>query len=134
MKHVPPAASFPAVQRQAAGVHLMGDLHGCLCDHRLMHDAAHLEAFCQERVSAAGLTPVGSLFHRFDEGGGVTGVVVLAESHLSVHTWPESGYVTLDVFVCNHSADNGPKAQQLFDALLTAFNPREPHLRRVDRV
>ena len=64
MKHVPPAASFPAVQRQAAGVHLMGDLHGCLCDHRLMHDAAHLEAFCQERVTAAGLTPVGSLFHR----------------------------------------------------------------------
>ena len=98
-----------------------------------MQDAPALEALCRAEVAAAGLTPVGSLFHRFDEGGGVTGVVVLAESHLSVHTWPESGYVTLDVFVCNHSADNGPKAQQLFDALLTAFNPREPHLRRVDR-
>jgi len=133
MKHVPPAASLPAVQRQAAGLHLMGDLHGCRCDSRLMRDAAHLESFCTERVTAAGLTPVGSLFHGFGAGGGVTGVVVLAESHLSVHTWPESGYVTLDVFVCNHSADNGPKAQRLFDALQAAFNPREPHLRRVER-
>jgi len=123
----------PVPQRQATGLHLIGDLYGCLCDSRLMLDAAHLESFCKERVAAAGLTTVGSLFHSFGEGGGVTGVVVLAESHLSVHTWPESGYVTLDVFVCNHSADNGPKAQQLFDALLTAFNPREPHLRRVDR-
>lgn len=130
-----PAASrpVPAVQRQAAGLHLMGDLHGCRCDSRLLHDAAHLEAFCKQSVAAAGLTPVGSLFHSFGAGGGVTGVVVLAESHLSVHTWPESGYVTLDVFVCNHSADNGPKAQQLFDALQAAFNPCEPHLRRVER-
>lgn len=136
MKPVLSVAPSPALaaQRQAAGLHLMGDLHGCGCDSRLMRDAAHLETFCRERVAAAGLTPVGSLFHSFGAGGGVTGVVVLAESHLSVHTWPESGYVTLDVFVCNHSADNGPKAQQLFDALLAAFNPREPHLRRVERV
>ncbi len=89
----------PVPQRQATGLHLIGDLYGCLCDSRLMLDAAHLESFCRERVAAAGLTTVGSLFHSFGEGGGVTGVVVLAESHLSIHTWPEAGYVTLDVYV-----------------------------------
>ena len=84
-------------------------------------------------MAAAELTAVGSLFHSFGEGGGVTGVVVLAESHLSIHTWPEAGYVTLDVYVCNYSTDNRPKAQQLFDDIQAAFSPADPHLHRVER-
>lgn len=123
----------PAVARSATGLHLIGDLYGCLCDSRLMLDAPYLENFCRERVAAAGLTTVGSLFHSFGKGGGVTGVVVLAESHLSIHTWPEAGYVTLDVYVCNYTENNRPKAQKLFDDLLAAFNPNDPHLHRVDR-
>ena len=119
--------------RLATGLHLIGDLYGCVCDRRLMYDAAYLENFCKESVAAAGLTTVGSLFHAFGEDGGVTGVVVLAESHLSIHTWPESGYVTLDVYVCNYTENNRPKAQKLFNALQAAFNPSEPRLHRVDR-
>ena len=119
--------------RQAPGLHLIGDLHGCRGDSRLMLDAAHLEAFCRQRVAAAGLAAVGSLFHGFGEGGGVTGVVVLAESHLSVHTWPESRHVTLDVFVCNYTANNRPKAQALFDALQAAFEPGDLRVHRVER-
>lgn len=121
------------VARSATGLHLIGDLYGCLCDSRLMLDADYLENFCKDRVAEAGLTSVGSLFHSFGEGGGVTGVVVLAESHLSLHTWPESGYVTVDVYVCNYTSDNRPKAQKLFDDLMAAFNPNEPHLHRVER-
>ncbi len=135
MKHfdqVVPITASP-VPRQATGLHLIGDLYGCLCDSRLMLDAPFLEAFCKERVEAAGLSSVGSLFHSFGEGGGVTGVVVLAESHLSIHTWPESGYVTLDVYVCNYSTNNRPKAQKLFDDLQAAFSPNDPHLHRVER-
>lgn len=128
---IPIPAAVP--QRQATGLHLIGDLYGCLCDSRLMLDAGYLDAFCKERVAAAGLSTVGSLFHSFGEGGGVTGVVVLAESHLSIHTWPEAGYVTLDVYVCNYTENNRPKAQKLFDDLLAAFNPNDPHLHRVDR-
>lgn len=118
---------------QAAGLHLIGDLHGCRCDTRLMLDMDHLEAFCKASVVSAGLTAVGSLFHRFADGGGVTGVVVLAESHLSIHTWPETGYVALDVYVCNYSGDNRTKAQQLFDSLQAAFNPGSAHWQCVDR-
>ncbi|GAB2732682.1 adenosylmethionine decarboxylase [Melaminivora jejuensis] len=123
----------PAPQRQATGLHLIGDLYGCLCDSRLMLDAEYLENFCKERVAEAGLTTVGSLFHSFGEDGGVTGAVVLAESHLAIHTWPESGYVTLDVYVCNYTENNRPKAQKLFDDLQAAFNPNDPHLHAVDR-
>lgn len=126
-------ATHPTPRRLATGLHLIGDLYGCRCDSRLMRDAKYLEKFCKECVAGAGLTSVGSLFHSFGEGDGVTGVVVLAESHLSIHTWPESGYVTLDVYVCNYTENNRPKAQKLFNALQTAFNPSDPHLHRVDR-
>ena len=132
-------ASAPAttrlrpMARKAPGLHLIGDLHGCRCDARLMHDAAHLQDFCQRAVADAGLTTVGALFHSFGEGAGVTGVVVLAESHLSIHTWPEDGYVTLDVYVCSYSTDNSASAQQLVDTVAAAFGPTEPHLHRVER-
>ena len=128
---IPIPAAAP--HRQATGLHLIGDLYGCLCDSRLMLDAPYLENFCRERVAAAGLTTVGSLFHSFGEGGGVTGVVVLAESHLSIHTWPEAGYVTLDVYVCSYRQDNSAKAEQLFDTVMQAFAPEQPHLHRVVR-
>lgn len=121
------------VARKAPGLHLIGDLHGCQGDTRLMHDADHLQAFCQQAVQAAGLTTVGALFHSFGEGAGVTGVVVLAESHLSIHTWPEDGYVTLDVYVCSYRSDNSASAQKLFDTVMAAFAPVEPHLHRIER-
>ncbi|MDO5626394.1 MAG: adenosylmethionine decarboxylase [Pseudomonadota bacterium] len=98
-----------------------------------MHDPAHLEQFCKQAVKTAGLTTVGALFHSFGDGAGVTGVVVLAESHLSIHTWPEDGYVTLDVYVCSYSTDNSASAQKLFDTVANAFAPAEPHLHRVER-
>lgn len=132
-------ASAPAttrlrpVARKAPGLHLIGDLHGCRCDARLMHDAAYLEDFCKRAVADAGLTTVGALFHSFGEGAGVTGCIVLAESHLSIHTWPEDGYVTLDVYVCSYSTDNRQRAQALFDAVARAFSPAQPHLQRVER-
>jgi S-adenosylmethionine decarboxylase len=128
------AADVPVrVARKAPGLHLIGDLHGCLCDPQLMKDSARLQAFCQRAVADAGLTSVGALFHSFGQGAGVTGVVVLAESHLSVHTWPESHYVTLDVYVCSHSADNRANAQQLFNTVRHAFQPTAPHLQRIER-
>ncbi|MBY0455077.1 MAG: adenosylmethionine decarboxylase [Burkholderiaceae bacterium] len=118
---------------QASGLHLMGDLYGCRCEGSLMLDAIGLENFCLSCVAATGLTAVGSLFHRFGEGGGVTGVVVLAESHLCIHTWPETLYVSLDVYVCNYSSDNRAKAEQLFAQLLAAFNTTDSRLHRVQR-
>lgn len=58
-------------------------------------------ALLVQAATAAGATVVGTQFKAF-EGGGLTGVVLLAESHLSVHTWPEEGFVALDCFTCGH--------------------------------
>ena len=122
-----------AVARKAPGLHLIGDLYGCKGNRQLMVDAVTLENFCKQAVADAGLTAVGSLFHSFGEGEGVTGAVVLAESHLALHTWPEDDYVTRDVYVCSYTNDNSAKAERLFELVMQAFDPSEPHLHRVVR-
>ncbi|AKJ31555.1 S-adenosylmethionine decarboxylase [Caldimonas brevitalea] len=103
-----------------------------------MTDRLALRALCVELVVQAGLQPVGELFHRFtpahpDEAAGVTGVVLLAESHLAIHTWPELGGVTLDVYVCNFSDDNRGRAQALMDSLVRAFKPQRVQRQQLER-
>ena len=109
------------------GLHLTADLHRCRCDSPWLLDAQALARACVDAVNAAGLQAVAELFHTFPATGhgpgGVTATVLLAESHLCVHTWPEQRAVTLDVYVCNFGGDHSAKAQALLDALVALFQP-----------
>jgi S-adenosylmethionine decarboxylase len=109
------------------GLHLTADLKGCACTPALLTDAEHLGAQCLQAVNHSGLQAVAQLFHTFPATahgpGGVTATVLLAESHLCVHTWPETASVTLDVYVCNFGGDHSAKAHALMDALLALFQP-----------
>ena len=113
------------------GLHLTADLRECPVHRAVMTDPGALREACVAAVVAAGLEPVGELFHRFAPGPqspadapvGITGVVLLAESHLAVHTWPEIASVTLDVYVCNLGTDNSARAHALLASLVTAFEP-----------
>jgi S-adenosylmethionine decarboxylase len=115
------------------GLHLTADLRACASATAAMTEPAALRSLCLHAVALAGLQAVGELFHRFPPPGGVTGVVLLAESHLAVHTWPELGAVTLDVYVCNLGADNSAKAQILMDSLQAAFAPEQAEHHRLPR-
>jgi S-adenosylmethionine decarboxylase len=84
---------------RCAGVHLIVDLHGA----QRLDDIDHIEATLRRCVSAARATLLHIHLHHFQPSG-VSGVAVLAESHISIHTWPEAGYAALDVFMCG-SAD-----------------------------
>lgn len=114
------------------GLHLIGDLGGCRCDPQLLLDGKRFEAVCLDLVRASGLTVMDARFHQF-EGSGFTGAVVLAESHLAIHTWPETKGLTLDVYVCNFSADNSAKARKLFDQIIGHFKPSEVARHEIDR-
>lgn len=115
------------------GLHVVANLYRCRGEARFLTDAAPLAQFCLDSINRAGLTVIGELFHQFpapagaaaEAGGGVTGCVVLAESHLAIHTWPELGSVTLDVYVCNYTASNDAKARQVVDDLMKLFAPEE---------
>jgi len=121
------------------GVHLTADLNGCLPTRPAMVDVGALRDLCLAAVSDAGLSAVAECFHAFGTAptttspSGVTGVVLLAESHLAVHTWPEVGVVTLDVYVCNRSADHAAQAEQIIEALCAAFAPQRVERHRLQR-
>ncbi len=84
---------------RCAGVHLIVDLRGA----ERLDDIDHIEATLRRCVAAARATLLHIHLHHFQPSG-VSGVAVLAESHISIHTWPEAGYAALDVFMCG-SAD-----------------------------
>ena len=111
------------------GLHLTADLTDCQCDAMWLTDASRLLAQCVQAVQAAGLQAVSQLAHSFpgtEQGpGGVTATVLLAESHLCVHTWPEQLGVTVDVYVCNFGADHSAKAHHLMDAMVALFAPQQ---------
>ncbi|MBC5784589.1 polyamine aminopropyltransferase [Ramlibacter sp. USB13] len=119
------------------GLHLTADLFDCRCPPALLTSAAWLADLCRHATREAGLTVVGEHWHKFPsyqgEPGGVTGMLLLAESHLAVHTWPERAGVTLDVYVCNFSEDNSPRAEAVMSALLAAFAPVRAQRERIDR-
>lgn len=119
------------------GLHLTADLYDCQCAPQLLRNEAVLAPLCRTHTQAAGLTVVGEKWFSFaspdDRPGGVTGTLLLAESHLAIHTWPELGHVTLDVYVCNFSADNTQRAEQLMQALIDALAPQHQQLNRLVR-
>ncbi|QAU32945.1 adenosylmethionine decarboxylase [Janthinobacterium sp. 17J80-10] len=100
---------------QHSGTHLVADLHGIA--RALLCDSDAIEALLRQAALAAGATIVYSHFHAFGPGQGVTGVVLLAESHISIHTWPETGFAALDIFMCGGAEPR--RALGLIEAGLT---------------
>jgi len=82
---------------QKLGRHLIIEYTGC--DRRVLGDTELLEQSLSEAVRKSGATIVRSVFHRYNPQG-VSGIVVIAESHFSIHTWPEYGYAAVDFFTC----------------------------------
>ena len=97
-----------------AGSHLIIDLW----EAEGLDDRDRIETALIDAVKAAGATLLHIHLHTFTDGGGISGVAVLAESHISVHTWPEKGYAAFDVFMCGEAEPR--KALSVFKA---AFNP-----------
>jgi len=85
----------------ASGVHLIADIAGA----RGLGDLALIEATLREAAAAARVHVLGVHLHHFGPGMGVTGVALLAESHISIHTWPEEALAAVDIFVCGPDAD-----------------------------
>lgn len=107
-----------------AGTHLLIDLWGA--SH--LDDQALIERTLRRGAEAAGATELHLHLHQFSENGGISGVLVLAESHISIHTWPERGFAAIDVFMCG---DCQPEAAiPVFEAAFEAADVRVDKQRR----
>jgi len=98
----------------ALGKHLLMELKDC--DKEVLNDVAFLKGALRAAASECGATVLGESFHRFSPQG-VSGVMVIAESHLFIHTWPEYGYVAADIFTCGNSVQPEKAAQTLIRKL-----------------
>jgi S-adenosylmethionine decarboxylase proenzyme len=119
------------------GLHIIADLYNCQ-KGELLVSSGKLRELCVAACKEVGLTVLGDHFYQFDgvdgtQQGGATGAVVLAESHLAIHTWPERDAATLDVYVCNYTADNTAKAESVYKILVKALKPADVLVERVMR-
>jgi len=108
------------------GHHLLLELHGCPAS--LLRDVATVQERMESVLAQAGATRLSSHFHQF-EPHGVSGVAILAESHATIHTWPEHGYAAVDVFTCGHPGICG----RIPSLCREAFEAASDHHRILDR-
>jgi len=99
---------------RCAGAHLIVDVYG----GERLDDLSHIEDTLKHCVEVAGATLLHVHLHHFDENGGVSGVAVLAESHISIHSWPEHNYAALDIFMCGQT-----QPEACIEVLREAFSP-----------
>lgn len=107
-----------------AGTHLIIDVW----DGERLDDLPHVEAALRRCVEEAGATLLHIHLHHFTPNGGISGVAVLAESHISIHSWPERNYAALDVFMCGESVP-----QKAVPVLQEAFCTRKVDVREILR-
>lgn len=91
-----------SIPYRPAGRHLLADLHGV--DAALLVSCEAIETLLRQAARAAGATILHGHFHSFGPQQGVTGVLLLAESHISIHSWPEYGFAAVDIFMCGGAA------------------------------
>ena len=102
-----------------AGLHLLLDFWGA----KNLDNLGRIEAALRECVERCQATLLHIHLHQFSPSGGISGVAVLAESHISVHTWPERGFAAFDIFMCGQA-----RAEEAIAVLMRAFSPKSVHI------
>jgi S-adenosylmethionine decarboxylase len=98
----------------ALGRHLLVELHDC--DKEALNDLGLIRDVMVKAAIDCGAVVLGESFHRFSPQG-VSGVVIIAESHLSIHTWPEYGYAAVDIFTCGTFVNPEKAAEVIIEKL-----------------
>lgn len=111
---------------KALGRHVLAEYFNC--DKELLNDPQKLEQFMQEAAKKANATVISSSFRTF-EPFGVSGVVIVAESHLAIHTWPEYGFAAVDFFTCGDTS-NPWKAHEFLKSVLKPSHTEEKEVLR----
>ncbi|MEQ1877578.1 MAG: adenosylmethionine decarboxylase [Bdellovibrionia bacterium] len=108
------------------GVHLLIEYENC--DRKAINDRELVREKMLESVERSGATIVREVFHTFAPQG-VSGVIVIAESHVTVHTWPEHGYAAVDVFTCGDKI----KSIEIVNGLKSGFGAKDVHVKKILR-
>jgi S-adenosylmethionine decarboxylase len=114
------------MEMKTIGRHIIAEFYGV--SERLISRKEKVRKIIDEIVKEANLTKIGSVYKQFKPHG-VTGIVLIAESHISVHTWPEYKMINIDIFTCGNP-ENADKAFKLF---IKKFKPEKYRHHIIDR-
>lgn len=112
------------------GQHIIAEFKAV--SQELLKDMDAFKLLTNHLIQELHLQKVGEVYHQFDNGG-YTAVVCLTESHLSIHTWPEFGVLTFDVFLSNFMSDNDAKVEAIYQSVLEFFKPESIHTNKLRR-
>ena len=132
MRHESKVVELWPTQGSNGGLHLLVEWYGCAGSATLLEDSTLLRRLCLVAAETAGVPILAEIFHRRDPSG-VVGVVLLQDSHLTIHTWPREGTVTLDVFIGMRARNNRAKARAVYGRLKDGFKPDKENLLQVNR-
>lgn len=111
---------------KALGQHLLVEFYNC--NQTILDDVAGIEQHMNKAARVCGATVVQSTFHRFQPYG-VSGVVVISESHLAIHTWPEYGYASVDLYTCGEEVE----PMKAYEYLKAVFESQETEIQSLKR-
>ena len=104
--------------KEEKGIHIIVDLYGC--NEKKIDNVKFMNSLVNKALSKSNLVSYGTLYHKFNPKG-FTSITLLAASHLSIHTWPELKYVSLDIFAC----DEREKAIKASNIIIDELNPNK---------
>ena len=117
-RKIPPPETLQQPVLSIPGLHIIANLKSSRFN--LLRESVHFKDFAEEIIIENKLNQLGSVYHDFPSGG-FTAVICLAESHLSVHTWPETGLITFDVFLSNYQKNNRPLTESIYNSVCDFF-------------
>lgn len=117
-------------QGNNTGLHILGTIYTKKIES--LSNFSGIERKISKIIKKNTLQELGSFYYRFKEGG-FTGIVSLIESHVAFHTWPEFGFLTLDVYLCNYSRDNRKNCKNVFNQISKIFKPYKVDKKLVNR-
>lgn len=121
-----PGTAVQPLSHRPSGTHVLADLSGIAAEK--LSSCEGLDRLLRAAAEAANARVLHSLFHGFGDGQGVTGVVLLAESHISIHTWPECGFAAADIFMCGNA-----QPELALAIIESALQPTSRHISTIRR-
>jgi S-adenosylmethionine decarboxylase len=117
------------MERYKPGLHILASFRA---PDEILKDVDSCRSLFDGLAKQFSLVKVGEAYHSFP-GSGFTGVVCLTESHMSIHTWPEYGHATFDVFLSNFRQDNSEKVRAIYQTVLQVFGAEEINCQEIER-
>ena len=121
---------------KTSGQHILADFYKCQCDIEWLTSIDKIKDILWDKIKENNLTPLTEAYHIFNLGSDGTAyslTIILEESHLNLHTFPEEQFISMDCYTCNYSRDNTEATENIYEFLKSIFKPKKVDYKFIER-